>query len=129
VQGRERVDLEVVVRPAGREVVGRLRGGVHDEVRALLADHRVHPVAVANVDVMVGEASSLRTQSPQVPFRVAAGTEEVSSHVVVDPVHRPAPAVEIGDEFRADEPAGSGDDRRWHGGTVAGSSERLLPKP
>ena len=37
-----------------------------------------------------------------VPARIAALTEEIRPHIVIDAVHLPAQRVEVGDDFRAD---------------------------
>jgi hypothetical protein len=94
VEGAHRVDLEVVERPAGGEVVGRLCRGVHDQAGARLRDQVGDERAIADVEVVVVDAHGHSLESLQVPGRVAVLPEEVTPQVVVDPVHRVAAGIQ-----------------------------------
>jgi hypothetical protein len=118
VQRADGVHLEVVEWPLRGEVVRGLGGGVDDQGGPCLRDEPRDPGAVADVEVVVLEATRLAPEPLEVPGRVPVRAEEVAPHVVVDAVHAPAALVEEGHHLRPDEPAGAGDEsglRACHG--------------
>ena len=93
-----------------REVVGWLGRAMDDEIRLLLGEDAQDRLAVADVDVTVLEMPRRSSQPLEVPGRVPVGAEEVATHVVVDPDHTEASLVQERDAFRADQPAGAGNE-------------------
>ena len=108
------VDVEVVERPARREVVRRLSRAVNDEIGARVLDQRRHSGSIADVDVVVLEARRDLLQATEVRGRVSVRPEELPAHVVVDAVHAPALAVEGPNQLGADQPTRAGDERALH---------------
>ena len=73
--------------------------------------------AVANVQIVVSEVLRDPTQPVQIPRGVARIAKKNPAHVVVDAVDFAALAVKVFDGFRANQPAGTGNQNclRSHG--------------
>ena len=56
VEGPCRIDVEVVERTPGGQVVAQLRGGVNDDVEALTCEQGADGFPVADVDAMMGQS-------------------------------------------------------------------------
>jgi hypothetical protein len=69
--------------------------GVNDRRRPYLCDKAQNPLPVADVDLVVLEASNRSLQPAQVPACIALGAEEDRALVAVDSVHLPSSAPEI----------------------------------
>ena len=122
VQRAAGVDVEVVERAGGRQIVAGLRCSMNHDFVGTLTEQVVYAVAVADVDVVVRVALAGGFEALTIPGGVAAGSEEVSTHVVVHAVHVEAQTVEELDGLRADQPSATRDQdphdrRRAWGGT------------
>jgi hypothetical protein len=115
VERADGVDVEIVEGALGGEVVGRLRGGVDDQVGLGVFDEALHRGAVADVGLDVGEVFRFALEALEVPGGVALGSEKVGPHVVVDADDAVAAAVEVGDGFGADQSTGACDEDGLHG--------------
>ena len=111
VKRPHRIGVEVVERDARGAVVARLRRRVHDGVRLQLAQQRVNPRAVADVEFVMLEILPGAGEPLLHPSRVAAGSEEDRALIAVHSVHVPAECGEVGDHFRADESGRTGDEK------------------
>src|SRR5580698_10573544 len=109
VQRPQRIDFEIQKWNRGGAVMGRLRGGVDDQVRTYFAQQGEHAVAVADIERRVVIAGNVLTQAIQNPTGVALGTEENRAMIVVDSVNLESLTSEESGNFRANEPAGTGD--------------------
>lgn len=114
VQCADGVDVEVFEGPGGSEVVAGLRGGVDDDGGAEGGEEGADGSAVADVEFVVAEIPVGIEEPLLVPAGVAAGSEEIGAHVVVDAVDGPSKAGEVGDHFGADEAGGAGDEKDIH---------------
>src|SRR5262249_9122469 len=79
-----------------------------DGVKVPLGEDGVDCRAIADVDIVVDEPPGLRLQALQVPGRVAGLTEELASHVVVQPHHSVAKPVVVHDGLGANQSAATG---------------------
>ncbi len=79
-----------------------------DQVEAVLAEQRHHPVAVANIERHGSELPRGALEPLEIPQRVPRRAEEHAAHVVVHADDLVALAVEILDRFRANQAAASG---------------------
>src|SRR5580658_7930221 len=89
--------------------MGRLRGGVDDQVRTHFVEQSEHALAVADIERRVLIAGNLLPQAIEDPTGVALGTEENRAMIVVDSVNLESLTGEESGNFRANEPAGTGD--------------------
>jgi hypothetical protein len=67
---------------------------MNDEVRTMALEQRGDALAIADVQVVMREVTSLAPKPLQVPRRVTVGTKERPAHVVVDAVHVPPELIE-----------------------------------
>jgi len=81
---------------------------VNDEIEALRTEERFEGYAVPDVDIMVCEASGDCAEPVEIPGGVAGITKKDLAHIIVDAVDLTAQAVEMFHCFRANEPAGTG---------------------
>ncbi len=109
------VDVEIVERAAGRQVVAGLGGAVDDQVEWTFGPEEPgKPGAVADIQVVVAKMTRRFPQPLQVPPRVPFRTEEVGPHVVVDADDALRAAVEEADKLRTDQATGTCD-KYFHG--------------
>src|SRR6266568_1124256 len=85
-----------------------LGGGMDDEGGALSVQQGFKGGAVADVQFVVAEILVGSQQPALVPAGVASRAEELSPHVVVNPMDFPAELGEVIHHFRADESGGTG---------------------
>src|SRR5690606_35923929 len=101
-------------------------GAVDDEVEAVLVEEQsLERGAVPNVYGVVLEARVLLPKPREVPARIALGTEEIGTHVVVHAGNPRGPVVEVCDELRTDESARTSDEYAH----LDGSGEVSLRRP
>ena len=116
VQRADGVDVEVVERDRRRAIVGRLRGGMDDGVRAVSAatSSRIAG-AIANVELVMREARSASRCSRCWFQRVSpCGTEEHGALIVVDAVHLEAIGGKVGADLGTDQTGRAGDKNSTH---------------
>ena len=116
VQCADGVHVEVLEGAIPGELVRGLCGAVDEKSGPGGVHQRVHGLAIADVEIVMGEAPSVLPQPGEIPRRVAVGTEEHAAHVVVHPMDLPPSRIEEGHRFGADEPAAPGDDDALHRG-------------
>ncbi len=103
VQRAHGVDIKVVERNAGRQVVRGLGRGVDDDGRLERLDQLQHGAAITNIKLVVCEPCQRLPQPLPVPAGVALRAEERLALVVVHAVNREAASMEDGSDFRADQ--------------------------
>ncbi len=103
IESADGVDVEIVERAGGGQIVTGLGGGVDDGGGLQLGNERENLFTIPDVELVMLEAFALLFQSLLVPPRVAAGSEEVGSLVVVDPVHLRALFGEVADDLGTDQ--------------------------
>lgn len=103
IQGADGVDIKIIERARGGEVVARLRGGVDEQLGFQGFEERGDRLAIADVEFVVVKIFVRGEQAALIPAGVAARTEKVRAHVVVHAMHFPAKAAEMRDDFRSDE--------------------------
>ena len=105
VERADRVDVEVVERARGGQIVARLGRGVDHQLVAAAAEQLVDRRPVADVDVD-GACSERRWPRVAARFHVVspAGPEEVGPHVVVDAVDGKPRRSKYVDRLGPDEP-------------------------
>ena len=108
IHGAERVDFKIENGNVAGFVVRGLRGTVHDQVEMLRTEERFKGYAVPDVDIVVCEVLCVAPQPVEIPSGVAGLAEKNLAHIVVDAVDPMALAVEMFHSFRANEPAGTG---------------------
>ncbi len=109
VHGAQGIHVEVFVGNGRRFVVGRLRGGVNDELRPFGVAHLPHGLPVADIDGQVPVTRQHRLQFAHDRIRRPLLAEELPAHIVVDPHNLPAFGRKLADAFRTDQPARSCD--------------------
>ncbi len=110
------VDREVGLGLGRRPVVGRLRRGVHDDLdlAAVLGEHALDPLRVADVDVDGAERVEAGGEPLGDGSRGRARAEEHGPHVVVDPDHAVPGLREVLDGLGAHESPRASHDRHAH---------------
>src|ERR1041385_3723200 len=102
IDGSQRLDFEVRERDLLGFIVGRLRSAVNDQIEAVLPEKVKDPSAVADIKVVVKEASGTAPQAVQVPGGVSRRTKEFATHVVVDTEDAMTASVEVLNGLRTD---------------------------
>ena len=85
VERADRVDVEVVERAGGGEVVARLGRGVDEHIRLQLVDQREHGRAVTNIELVMAECGLGALQPVLVPARVAGGPKKSARMLLSTP--------------------------------------------
>src|SRR5262249_44410263 len=125
VHGSNRVDVEIVERPACGEVVRRLSRAMNDEVRASLPDERDHAGAVSNVVRPMSIGWTLLGQPPEDKRGVALHAEELATHIVVDSTHLMSELAEVPHGLGSDQSGRAGHEHLHRvSPTRAGASRR-----
>ena len=114
VQRADCIDVKIVKRATGGQVVAGLGGGMHDHVRPDLFQTAQHRRPVPYIEFVMGKSLMSFAQPLLVPARIALHTEKVRAHIVVDAVNPPAQTAEMRDYFRADQPGAAGDKKLLH---------------
>ena len=104
VEGTCGVDVEIVERAGGGEVVAGLGGGVDDGGGFKFFDEGEDRGAVPNIELMMTEGGEGFDEAVLIPAGVSAWAKEIGPLVVVDPMDLFATGGKEGDDFRADEP-------------------------
>jgi hypothetical protein len=114
VEGTDRVDIEILKRPRGGEIMARLGRGVNHQLRLDLLDQVPNAVTVSDIELTMCEVVAGTFQPFLVPAGIAGGAEELRAHVVVNAHDTPTPAVEVGHDLRTDEPVRPSDQNGAH---------------
>ena len=109
VQRAHGVHVKVIEGNAGRQIVRGLGRGVDDDGRLERLDQLQDGGAVADIQLVVGEAGQRLPQPLLVPAGVALRAEEGLALVVVHPVNCKAAPMEEGGDFRANQAGRAGD--------------------
>ncbi len=110
IHGADGVDVKIVERAAGSQIVAGLGGRVYDQVEGTFRlEETGKPGAVADIHVIVMKMTRRFVQPLQVPPRVPFRAEEVGPHVVIDTDNTLRAAVEEADKLRTDKPTGTSD--------------------
>lgn len=111
VQRATGIDVEIIERPAGGQVVAGLGSGMNDErwfqFRHELGDFR----SIANIEFEMLKGGPGVTQSLLIPASISLRAEEIAAHVVVDAKDAPIARGEVGGDFGADQAGGTGDEK------------------
>lgn len=83
VEGADGVNIEIIEGYSGREVVGRLGGGVDDNGGLELFHEPLDTGAVTNIQFVVGEALQIAKKPLLIPPSIALRTEENFALIVV----------------------------------------------
>ena len=110
VHGAHRVDIEVVKRSGGSQIVAGLRGTMNDKVRPEGFQQFQHSGAIADIHNMMTEVLGGSLQAFKVPCGVPIRPEKFAPHIVIHPVNLPPLAIKVGRAFRPDKPAAAGDE-------------------
>ena len=108
IQGADRIHIKIVIGNRGRLVVGRLRRGVNDEVRALALEKIADRLAVADIQVQVFVVAQGLGEFFDDGTCGAAGAEESLAHVIVDANDSPSLGAEQANTLRANKTARAG---------------------
>jgi len=123
VEGANCVDVEVVERAGGGEVVAGLGGRVDDCARFEFFDEFKDRGAIPNIEFVMTEGGEGLSEAMLIPTRVSACAKEVGSLVIVDPMDFFAAGSKERNHFRSDQARGAGDEElhtynlwvRWAG--------------
>ena len=108
VEGACGVDVEIVERAGGGEVVAGLGGGVDDCSGFEFFDEGQDRGAVTNIEFVMAEGGEGLGEAMLVPAGVTAWAKEVGPLVVVDSVDFFAARGKEGDHFGSDQARGAG---------------------
>ena len=108
VEGASGVDVKIVERAGGGEVVAGLSGGVDDRSRFEFFDEGQDRGAVTNIEFVMAEGGEGLGEAALVPAGVSAWAKEVGPLVVVDSVDFFAARGKEGDHFGSDQARGAG---------------------
>ena len=103
VEGADGVDVEIVERAGGGEVVAGLGGGVDDGGGFEFIDEGEDRGAVPNIELMMAERGEGFDETVLIPAGVSAWAKEIGPLVVIDSVDFFATGGKEGDDFRANE--------------------------
>ena len=105
IQGATSVDVKIIKRPGGGQIMAGLGRGVDDCVRSDFADEFQDSRPVAYIDLVVAKTGKLSLEALPVPGCVSLGTEKIAAHVVVNTADSPPPTAEICHDLATNEAA------------------------
>ena len=108
VEGANCVDVEVVERAGGGEVVARLGGGVDDGGGFEFFDECEDRRAIPNIELVMTEGGEGLGEAMLIPAGVSTWAKEVGPLVVVDPMDLFATGGKEGNHFRSNQARGAG---------------------
>jgi hypothetical protein len=108
VKCAEGIDFEIEERNRGSGIMGGLRGGMDDEVRARLLHDAKHSLAIANVYGFMLVIGDFMAKTLEDPTCIAFSAKEYSPVIAVDPDHAESLASKENRHFGTDEAAGAG---------------------
>ena len=108
IEGADRVDIEVVERAGGGEVVTGLGGGVDDRSGFEFLNEGQDRGAIPDIELVMAEGGKGLGEAVLVPAGVSARAKEIGPLVVVDSVDFFAARGKEGDYFRSDQARGTG---------------------
>jgi hypothetical protein len=103
VQGANSVDVKVVERAGGSEIVAGLGCGVHDRSGFEFFNEGQDRGAIPNIELMMAEGGEGLGEAMLVPAGVSTWTKEVGPLIIVDAVDLFAARCEKGDHFGSDQ--------------------------
>ena len=110
-----RIDVEIIERSPGRQVMAGLRRAMHNQIeRAFALEEIGKPFPISNVKLVMREPPSALEQPLKIPRRVTLRAEKVCPHIIVDADHTSGTAVEKRHELRPNQTARAGDED-FHG--------------
>jgi len=103
IEGSDCVDIEVVERAGGGEVVAGLGSGVDNRSGFEFFDEGEDRGAIPDIELMMTEGGEGLSEAVLVPAGVSAWAKEVGPLIVVDAVNLFAAGGKKGDYFRSDQ--------------------------
>jgi len=103
VEGADSVDVEVIERAGGGEVVAGLGGGVNDRGRLEFFHECEDRRAIPNIELVMTEGGEGLSEAVLVPTGVSTWAKEVGSLIVVDAVDFLATGGKECNHFRSDQ--------------------------
>ena len=114
IQGTDSIDIKILERPRGGEIMARLGRGVDQQLRLEVLDQFLDAMTVPDIELAMRKVTARLLQALLIPSCIAGGAEELGAHIVVNAHDTPAPAVEVGHDLRPDEPVRPGDQNCAH---------------
>ena len=108
IEGADCVDVEVIERARGGEVVAGLGGGVDDRGGFEFFDEFEDRGAIPNIELVMAERGEGLSEAVLIPAGVSAWAKEVGSLIVVDAVDFLATGGKEGNHFGSDQARGAG---------------------
>src|SRR5262249_52759464 len=90
IQCADRIDVEIIKRPAGSQMMARLRSCMNDCVRGDLANGLSNSCPVADIDFAVAKPRKLLLETFSIPNRILLRPKKIPAHIVVETVPLPA---------------------------------------
>ena len=103
IESSTSVDVEIIERARGGQVVAGLRSGVDQQRRSQLVHAFENLLSIADIQLMVLECGVGRDEPAAVPARIAGGPEEIGTLIVIDAINGPALAGKMPDNFGPDQ--------------------------
>jgi len=108
VEGADSVDVEVIERTRGGEVVAGLGGGVNDRGRLEFFDECEDRRAIPNIELVMVERGEGLSEAMLVPAGVSTWAKEFGSLIIVNSMDFFATGGKEGNHFRSDQARGAG---------------------
>src|SRR5262249_34860013 len=105
IQSADRIDIEIIKRPAGSQIMAGLRSRMNDCLWGNLANSLGNSCSVADIEFAVAKAGKFPFETFPIPPRVSLRPEKIAPHIVIQAMHLPALSREKCNHFAADQAA------------------------
>jgi len=103
IESSTSIDVKIIERARGGQVVAGLGSGVDQHRRSQLAHASENLLTIADIQLMMFECGVGGDESAAVPARIAGGAEEIGALIVVDAMNGPALAGKMPDNLGPDQ--------------------------
>ena len=105
VERADSVDIKIVKRPAGGQVMAGLGGSMNDGGGFQLFEEIHHALPVANIQFVMLEIGKGLFESLEIPTGIALGAKEIGAHIIIHAMDAPSLPGKISDNFASNQAA------------------------